>query len=473
MRKIQNEPPSTAKVRQVAARSRASSTILTARALMEGRHDAVDPDGLMNLQRMAGNRAVSRMIDEAPVVARWGMPAIAPAAPAVSTTEHKVDDDEDTLYGLTPMGMIPIYIATEQQYVDGKFEAPHTNASFTYKFIRDRWGTMLKVIAEKMEAKHDRAGVYREILRSMPGDPGRIGEVRQLLTHEYQQDVKGLNLNETEGLELTMKTREVILESMGEFGYQCQNQKSAIRKELAEDSELFSFILEIAFSFVPVAGKALGKGVGKLALKHETLKKIEHGLEIAEAAGAKEAVEGTLKGAQRAIKSSYSSNQSEGEEFIDRLQKEFRKAGEGILDGVDRMTYGQMLHTAAEFAEKMDTYGEEIASRYEMYKKSAGHIGETRAWEYGTYRATVGRDTQAAKIQTTKGQRIALITYEGMMGTPHGQPVWVDWVPDEMEAATVEKSKKQFGEPIELAWGRYTVPDEYSSRFRKGYGLPL
>ena len=444
----------------------------TSRALVEGRHDAVDRDGLIELQRTVGNQAVARMIDESPVVARRGMPIAAPAAPVA---EHKVDD-EDTLYGLHPMAMIPLYVAMEDQYVDGKFQAPHTNASFTYKFIRNRWGTMLDVIAEKMEAKHDRAGFYRDILRGMRGDIGRIGRVRQLLTHEYQQDVKGLNLNETEGLHLAMKTHDVILESMEEFGYQCQNQKSAIRKELAEDSEFFSFILEIAFSFVPVVGKGIGRGLGKLAqkgLNAETMDKIEKGLKVAEHVGAKEAVDGTLKRAQRAIKSSYDSQQSGGEVFIDHLQKEFRKAGEGILDHVERLTFSEMLQTAGEFAQKMDTYGAEIAEKYEMYKKSAGHIGETRAWEYGQLRSTLGGDTQAAKILSAKGPRVALITYEtsayGMKAS--GLPVWVDWVPEELEKLTVKKSTDKYGAPKELALGQFKVPNEYIERYVKGDGI--
>jgi hypothetical protein len=311
------------------------------------------------------------------------------------------------------------------------------------------------------------------MLKGMHGEEVFIDEVRQVLTHEYQQDLKGQHLNEAEGVELRENTKNEIVESMGEFGYACQNQKAAVRKELAEDEELFGFILEIAFSFIPVAGKGFAKLAAK-GMKAETVEKIKHGLELGEKWGAKEAVDASLKKGQKAMKAAYSSNQSQGEAFIERLKTEARKAAEEVLGHVDRMTFFEMATTFGEYAEKMDKYEGEIAEKLEMYKKSAGHIGEARYWEYGQRGATLGGDTQAAKIQTPLRKRIALITYEKnaygtFHGVTHSQPVFLDWVPGQMEKITVEKSKDKYGEPKELAQGDYYIPPEYSQRWIIGY----
>ncbi len=440
-------------------RRRRESPARAAEAPLEGWHEAGGVGGLMDLQRTVGNQAVAGLVASSPhVVARQ---TAAPVAPPVN--------DQHAFEQLTPMGLIVLYISTDHQYVDGKFEVPGANAAFSKDWIIDKRGSMLELIAEKMEAQHEQAGVYGQMVSSKPGDPERIGKVKDLLTHEYSQDL-GFRLSEDEGTKLRENTKEEILDSMEQFGYACQNQKAEVRADLAEDAELFSFILEIAFSFVPVAGKALGKLAGK-GLKPETYKMIEKGLEKAEAAGAKEGVEAALKGAQRAIKGAHSSHKSEGEEFIDTLHSEARKAGNEVRGHVDRMTYGQMAQTFAEFAAKSETYEEEIASKLEMFKKSAGHIGETRAWEYGQYRATMGGNTQAAKIETPRGARIALITYElDSLGRPRNdQPVFLDWVPREMEEMTLAKSKDKYGEPMALAYGAFKIPPEYQWRWVMGY----
>jgi hypothetical protein len=426
----------------------------------------------MDLQRTVGNKAVSGLIAASPyVVAR--QPAAAGAPPAA----HQSVDDPHAFQQLSPMGLIVLYISTDHQYVDGKFVVPGANAAFTKDWIVDKRGAMLELIAEKMEAQHDRAGVYVEIVASNPGDPERIGKVKDLLTHEHSQDLQS-RLSEDEGTKLRENTKDEIVDSMEAFGYACQNQKTEVRAELAEDAELFSFILEIAFSFVPLGGKALGKGLGKLAekaLKPETFKALEKGFEVAEKLGGKEAVEGALKGAQRAIKGAHSSHKSEGEQFIDTLHSEARKAGSEVRGHVDRMTYGEMAHTFAEFAAKSDTYEAEIAEKLEQFKKSAGHVGETRYWEFGRPGSggTLGGNTQAAKIETGVGTRIALITYEWDMTmgrSKGGQPVFLDWVPRDMEELTVAKSKDKYGEPVPLASGEYTIPSEYQRRWMLGMG---
>jgi hypothetical protein len=455
--------------RQAGARQPKESGARSARALMEGRREAVDQDGLIDLQRTAGNEAVARLIGKP-----FGVVARSPShrtAPVVQQADHQVDD-EAAWAQLTPSGLIQLYISGDDQYVNGEFSVPHTDASFTGGFIRSHRANTLELIREKIAKQHDRAGFLRETLKGMHGQSVFIDMVRQVLTHEYQQDLKGQHLSEDEGTQLRENTKNEIVESMEEFGYACQNQKAAVRKELAEDGEFFGFILEIAFSFIPVGGKGIAKLVAK-GMKAETVEKIEHGLEIAEKWGAKEGVDASLKRAQRALKDAYSSSQSEGEAFIERLKTEARKAAEEVLGHVDRMTFSEMAATFAEFAEKMDTYEKEIAEKVEMFKKSAGHIGETRYWEYGYHRATLGGDTQAAKIQTPGGKRIALITYEknaygAFHKVDHSQPVFLDWVPRQMEKITVEKSKGKYGEPIELTQGGYYIPPEYSQRWLLG-----
>jgi len=460
----ENERPSTPKARQGAARRPAPAPARTSDDLTEP-GEAAGLDGLMlRLQRTAGNQAVSALInDSSAVVARQ------PAAPVAT---HVVDDMH-TLQQLTPMTLIMLYISTDAQFHNGEFAVPQANAAFTKDWIFPMRPAILELIAEKMESQHDRAGVYREMLPSKPGDPERIGKIRDLLTNEYRQGTKG-RLTEEEGRILMENTKLEIVDSLGAFGYACQNQKSEVRAEMAEEAELFAFILEIAFSFIPVAGSAVGKGIGKLAakgMKAETIEALKKGAEMV---GAKEMVEGTLKGAQREIKAAHSSagsHKSEVEQFIDSLEAHAREAGQQVRHGVDRMTYAEMTKNLEQFSGMtVEVYEGQIAKAVEKFKKSAGHVGETRAWEYGQYKATMGGDTQAAKINTGQGERIALITYEmGAYGRPiHDQPVWLDWVPRDMEEITVAKSKKMYGVPIELGAGAYKIPPEYMQRWLLG-----
>jgi hypothetical protein len=471
MQKKQTERLAVPPARGASIRRPGKSAAPTVEALVEGRTEAVGVQGMIDLQRTVGNRAVSGLIGESSgVVARW---PVAAAAPAVKV------DDEDAMQQLTPMALILVYISTDDQLTNGEFQVPHTSAAFTKKFIVRERAAMLELIAEKMEGQHDQAGFYGEIVRSKPGDKERKGKVEILLAHEYRQDLKE-RLNEEESTMLRENTKDEILDSMSALGSACQNQKTEVRAEMAEEAELFAFILEIAFSFVPVAGKALGKGLGKLAakgMKPETLKKIHEVAEWGEALGAKEAVEGALKEAQRALKSAHSSHQSEGEQFIGKFESEARKASKDVRAHVDRMKFGEMTHTLADFSERdLEFYEAKIAEALLKYKKSAGHIGETRYWEFGRpgRPTTMGGETQAAKIQTIRGKRIALITYE--MRSPydvkpsvHGQPVFLDWVPKDMEEMTVAKSKNKYGEPMELNQGDYKIPPEYNQRWL--YGL--
>jgi hypothetical protein len=424
---------------------------------------------MLGLQRTAGNQAVSALVDDsAAVVAR------SPAAPA---TTRKVDDMH-TLQQLAPMTLIVLYISTDAQFVNGKFEVPQANASFTKDGIFPLRPAILELIAEKMEAQHDRAGVYREMVNSKPGDEERKGKVKDLLTHEVSQDLKG-RLTEEEGRTLRNNAKDEIVESMSAFGSACQNQKADVRAELAEEGELFAFILEIAFSFImPVAGKGLAK-LATAGMKKETIELLS---QLAEHGG-KEAVDGALKGAQRQLKAVHSANasksapgskRSEAESFIDGMEKHARNAGKEVRHQVDRMTYGEAASTLEEFSSKtVDIYESQIAEALEKFRKSAGHVGETRYWEYG-YKpgGTMGGDTQAAKIQTAQGMRIALVTYEttAYQAKPsHFQPVFVDWVPRDMEEITVTKSKNMYGEPIELSGGDYKVPAEYQKRWLVGF----
>jgi hypothetical protein len=471
MQKRHTEQRSAAPARAASVRRGGNSPARAAEALIEGRQEAVGPEGLIDLQRTVGNRAVSSLISEsADVVARSPVPAAAPVA--------KVDD-EDVMQQLTPMALILVYISTDDQLVKEEFHVPHTNAVFTKKFIVRERAAMLELIAEKMEGKHDRAGVYGEMLKSHPGDKERKGKVEMLLAHEHRQDLKE-RINEEDGTMLRENTKDEILNSMSALGSACQNQKTEVRAELAEEAELFAFVLEIAFSFVPVAGKALGKGLGKLAekgMKPATLKVLHEVGEFGEAVGAKEAVNGALKEAQRALKSAYTSHQSEGEKYIGKFESEARKSSTQVRAHVDGMTFAEMTHTLAEFSEMdIDYYEAKIADALMKYKKSAGHIGETRYWEFGRpgRPTTMGGETQAAKIATAKGKRIALITYEmtsayDFKPSIHGQPVFLDWVPKDMEELTVAKSKKQYGEPMELEAGAYKIPPEYQNRWLLGF----
>jgi hypothetical protein len=420
---------------------------------------------MLRLQRTAGNAAVSAMInDPTAVVAR------APAAPAAT---HLVDDVH-TLHQLTPMTLIMLYISTDAQFVNDEYAVPQANAAFTKDWVLQWRPAIFDLIAEKMEAQHDRAGFYREALPSKPGDPERMGKVRDLLMREHRQSSTG-RLSPDEGAILMENTKLEIVDSLGAFGYACQNQKSEVRAEMAEEAELFALVLEIAFSFIPVAGSAVGKGIGKLAakgMKAETIEVLKKGAEMV---GAKEMVEGTLKVAQHQIKAARSaagSHKSEGEQFIDHLEAHAREAGQQVRHEVDRMTYAEMTKTLEQFSGMtVEVYEGQIASAVEKFKKSAGHVGETRAWEYGQLKATMGGDTQAAKIQTVQGERIALITYEiGQFGRPmHEQPVFLDWVPRDMEEITVTKSKNMYGAPIELGGGDYKVPAEYQTRWLLGF----
>lgn len=445
---------------------------------------------LMRLQRTVGNDAVSRLltdsagersavqsatnsVDGLPVVARS-------ATPAMIEPQLKADD-KATLDGLTTMTLIVLYIYDgDEPGSPDPFIVKQANASYGKQWIKENRDYIKReVIIPRLKKEHDRVLLYREMVQGKPGRGDLIAEMQGLLLHEHRQDPKRrLPLTQEQGMALASATQGEIMFSVAEYGQACQNQLADFRAEQAEEGEFLSLVLGIAFSFVPVIGGGIGKALGRAVEKgvtEETTRLLEKSVEKSlgkELFG--KSVEAALEVGKHEIKG-HPSHQSGAEQFIGRKAYDAAlAAAKDLFRRVDKMPYAEMWSTLQHYGEMDKPYRAyfeaEISETLEKYKKSAGHVGETRAWEYGRYRATVGGKTQAAKINTGNGTRLALITYEtNQFGVPaNGQPVWLDWIPKEMEKLSADKTVEKYGAVKDLAAGEYKIPGEYQGRWFAG-----
>jgi hypothetical protein len=274
---------------------------------------------------------------------------------------------------------------------------------------------------------------------------------------------------QVQGVEERAKLREdlksFIVLAVEKFGRACANQKDEIKAQAAEDKEMFSMILDIGFSFVP----------GLLPLKGLAKEGFKKGAEIAEKE-AEKVVEASLKGVQQGIMKARGSHESELEQFIDHLADEKEEAAVEAIEQADKMSQAD-LETTAGYYKNYVLHGDpegQIKRKLDAYKTSARHVGEFRYWEFGASGVA-----EAVFINVGRRNKLALITFPSPvnanetfklvdLGWTAGQPVWLDWIPKDMEAVTKEKQFNEYGPFKFYQLSDCLVPPTYFKRWAGG-----
>lgn len=296
------------------------------------------------------------------------------------------------------------------------------------------------------------------VVARTPASPTTIQEpdVKQIVAEAEEKADKKVQLRED--------LKSFVVLAVEKFGRACANQKDEIKAEAAEDKELFSIILDIGFSFVP----------GLLPLKRIADKGFKKGAEVAEKELEK-VVEASLKGVQQGIMKVRGSHESELEHFIDHLADLKEEAAVVAIHQANKMTEPQLEATSGyyeNYIEKGDPEGE-IKSMLDAFKKSVRHVGEFRHWEFGA-----SGQGEAVLIRVGPKYKLALVTFPSPMTTAEsaallnlgwqGEPVWLDWIPKEMESLTKEKSFQEFGPFKSFELTGCLVPPVYFRRWAAG-----
>jgi hypothetical protein len=445
MQKKQTEWLAPPPARAASVRGPEKSPPQAAEALIDGRHEAVGVDGMIDLQRTVGNRAVSSLIAGSPVVVARAPVRSAPKLHA------RPDNDPAFLKSLPVERLIRLYVTKD---VLSTVDWEGSYAIYDQDFIQDKAKNLVeRLIRQKLETEHDSWSeeTLYIVINSENGDKHQTAEAKNMVEFEYRQTPGDIQATGHEA-DLRNDAKNSIIFAVQRFGKACQKQKEEIRAEIAEEKERNELILsfvEIGFSFIPGA-PAVVKALDRLGDKKELAVK---------------GIEATLKLAQMGLKSYVSSHQTGGEDYIDKLDEEAEQIARAATDQVNAQPDAEVrtIKPYYDSLEKAD-FENWIASKLLAWKKSAGHVGETRFWEFGM----MGGDTQAAKLDTGQGWKFALITYPEMLGAKEDYPVFLDWIPDEMLDMTKQKSFEKFGPFKNLPRSDYKVPSKYETRFAEG-----
>lgn len=445
MQKQQTERLAAPPARAASVRGPEKSPPRAAEALIDGRREAVGVEGMIDLQRTVGNRVVSSLIEGPP-----GVVARAPAHTA-SKLRTRPDNDPAFLKSLPVERLLELYVTKD---VVSTVEWDGSYAMYDQDYVQDKAKNLVeRLIRQKLEKEHDSwsEDTLYIVIDAKHGDKHQTLEAKNMVEFEYRQTPGEIQAAGHEA-DLRNDAKNSIIFAIQRFGKACQKQKEEIRAEIAEEkerNELFLSFVEIGFSFIPGA-PALVKALDKLGDKKDLAVK---------------GIEATLKFAQMGLKSYVSSHQTGGEDYIDQLDDEAEKIARSATEQVNRQSDDEVrtIKPYYDSLEKAD-FEEWIALKLLAWKKSVGHIGETRFWEFGS----MGGATQAAMLDTGRGWKFALITYPEIAGIRQDRPVFLDWIPKEMLEMAKQKSFDKYGPFKNLPRSDYEVPSKYETRFAEG-----
>lgn len=405
----------------------------------------------LGLQRAAGNEAVSGLI-EAPPLHEDGIGLVVARSPAATHTKLRTRPDNDKRFlGALPVEKLLSLYVTEDVVYSVEWEG--SSASYDHDFIQDKEKSYVERILKQKLKTETRTWEETDVLLSyiahIPGNDDQKKEARGMVLAEYQM-IAGAPLAEKEETALRENAKFSIKNAVDRFGKACQKQKEELRAQIAEEKErnelIFSFI-EIGFSFVPGA-PAVVKGLEKLGEKKELAAK---------------AVEASLKLVQMGLKAYVSSHQTGGEDFIDQLDKQAQQIATAAMDHIDQQTDAEVQNVRPYYDNlEQEDFEQWIAEQVLRWKKSVGHLGETRHWEF-----------QPSELIKTKGELALLETDKAKPGfalitTLGSQQYFLDWIPKDMVEMAKQKWFDEYGDWQHLGQGQYEVPKKYSERFRSG-----